>query len=207
MNKNKNKSDLTGYKQKNTYDNKTITSNIYPTQLDKKTNFDISIHSKQNRIKDNDFNDLTNIVRNSVEKINNLFNQTEFLQTKNRLFEINDNLFDIFSNKFLWEESIYKNDKFIGEIEIYRKLGIFVKTSYDFYKYIVTNNFKEFEEEIKGILDKINNEEKTKLVEIKREERIKKEKKLEKLTIGTNTDDIKVLEDNDDEDIDNFGDY
>ena len=128
-------------------------------------------------------------------------------QTKNRLFEINDNLFDIFSNKFLWEESIYKNDKFIGEIEMYRKLGIFVKTSYDFYKYIVTNNFKEFEEEIKGILDKINNEEKTKLVEIKREERIKKEKKLEKLTIGTNTDDIKVLEDNDDEDIDNFGDY
>ena len=128
-------------------------------------------------------------------------------QTKNRLFEINDNLFDIFSNKFLWEESIYKNDKFIGEIEMYRKLGIFVKTSYDFYKYIVTNNFKEFEEEIKGISDKINNEEKTKLVEIKREERIKKEKKLEKLTIGTNTDDIKVLEDNDDEDIDNFGDY
>ena len=99
-------------------------------------------------------------------------------QTKNRLFEINDNLFDIFSNKFLWEESIYKNDIFIGEIEKYRKLGIFVKTSYDFYKYIVT--LKEFEEEIKGILEKINNEEKAKLAEIKREERIKKEKELEK---------------------------
>ena len=138
--------------------------------------------------------------------LNDLMNQRND-QTKNRLFEMNDNLFDIFSNKFLWEESIYKNDKFIGEIEEYRKLGISVKTSYDFYKYIVTNNFKEFEEEIKGILDKINNEEKTKLVEIKREERIKKEKKLEKLTIGTNTDDIKVLEDNDDEDIDDFGDY
>jgi hypothetical protein len=128
-------------------------------------------------------------------------------QTKNRLFEINDNLFDIFSNKFLWEESIYKNDKFIGEIEKYRKLGIFVKTSYDFYKYIVTNNFKEFEEEIKGILEKINNEEKTKLAEIKREERIKKEKELEKLTIGTNTDDVKELEDNDDKYINDFGDY
>jgi hypothetical protein len=68
-----------------------------------------------------------------------------------------------------------------------------VKASYDFYKYIVTNNFQEFEEEIKGILEKMYKEEKTKLVEIKREERIKKEKKLEKLTIGTNTDDIKVL--------------
>jgi hypothetical protein len=41
--------------------------------------------------------------------LNDLINQT-----KNRLFEINVNLFDIFSNKFLWEESIYKNDKFIG---------------------------------------------------------------------------------------------
>jgi len=72
-------------------------------------------------------------------------------QAKNRLLEMNDNLFDIFSNKFLWVESIYKNDKFIGEIEKYRKLGISVKTNYDFYKYIVTNNFKEFEEEVKGI--------------------------------------------------------
>ena len=124
--------------------------------------------------------------------LNDLMNQRND-QTKNRLYEINDNLFDIFSNKFLWEESIYKNDKFIREIEKYIKLGISVKTSYDFYKYIVTNNFKEFEEEIKGILEKINNEEKAKLVEIKREERIKKEKELEKLTIGTNTDDAKVL--------------
>ena len=138
--------------------------------------------------------------------LNDLMNQRND-QTKNRLFEINDNLFDIFSNKFLWEESIYKNDKFIREIEKYRKLGISVKTNYDFYKYIVTNNFKEFEEEIKGILEKINNEEKAKLAEIKREERIKKEKELEKPTIGTNTDDVKVLEDNDDEDIDDFGDY
>ena len=72
-------------------------------------------------------------------------------QAKNRLLEMNDNLFDIFSNKILWVESIYKNDKFIGEIEKYRKLGISVKTNYDFYKYIVTNNFKEFEEEVKGI--------------------------------------------------------
>lgn len=44
-------------------------------------------------------------------------------------------------------------------------------------------------------------------MEIKREERIKKEKELEKPTIGINTDDIKVLEDNDDEAIDDFGNY
>ena len=82
--------------------------------------------------------------------LNDLINQRNE-QAKNRLLEMNDNLFDIFSNKFLWVESIYKNDKFIGEIEKYRKLGISVKTNYDFYKYIVTNNFKEFEEEVKGI--------------------------------------------------------
>ena len=44
-------------------------------------------------------------------------------------------------------------------------------------------------------------------MEIKREERIKKEKELEKPTKGINTDDIKVLEDNDDEAIDDFGNY
>ena len=82
--------------------------------------------------------------------LNDLMNQRNE-QAKNRLLEMNDNLFDIFSNKILWVESIYKNDKFIGEIEKYRKLGISVKTNYDFYKYIVTNNFKEFEEEVKGI--------------------------------------------------------
>ena len=44
-------------------------------------------------------------------------------------------------------------------------------------------------------------------MEIKREERIKKEKELEKLIIGTNTDDVKELEDNDDKYINDFGDY
>ena len=111
MNKNKIRSDLTGYKQKNTYDNKTITSNIYPTQLDKKPNFDISVHSKQNRIKDNDFNDLTNIVRNSVEKINNLFNQTEFLQTKNRLFQKTSKELRLESNNIDEYEELNKSNE------------------------------------------------------------------------------------------------
>ena len=45
--------------------------------------------------------------------LNDLMNQRNE-QAKNRLLEMNDNLFDIFSNKFLWVESIYKNDKFLG---------------------------------------------------------------------------------------------
>ena len=88
MNKNKKVLDITGYRHKNTFDhsNKNLPSNIHPIHPDKKNIFDISIHNKQNKIKDNDFKDITNIVRNSVEKINNLFNQTEF-QTKNKYFQ------------------------------------------------------------------------------------------------------------------------
>ena len=81
MNKNKNKSDLALHKHKNTLDNKILTSNIYPLKQEKSTNNDLISHYKLNKIKDNDCTDLTNIVRNSVEKINNLFSQTEF-QTK-----------------------------------------------------------------------------------------------------------------------------
>ena len=81
MNKNKNKSDLAIHKHKNTLDNKILTSNIYPLKQEKSTNNDLFSHYKLNKIKDNDYKDLTNIVRNSVEKINNLFSQTEF-QTK-----------------------------------------------------------------------------------------------------------------------------
>ena len=97
MNKNKKIVDLTGYKHKNTFDGKNMTSNYHPIPPDKKTSLDISIHNKQNKIKDNDFKDITNIVRNSVEKINNLFNQTEFQNkkflhktSKELNFEIND---------------------------------------------------------------------------------------------------------------------
>ena len=98
MNKNKKIFDLKSYKHKNTFENKILPPNIHPIHPDKKPTFDLSIHSKQNKINDNDYKDITNIVRNSVEKINNLFNQTEF-QTKNRYiqktskelkFEIND---------------------------------------------------------------------------------------------------------------------
>ena len=96
MNKNKKIIDLTGYKHKNTFDkSKNLISNIHPIHPDKKPTFDLSIHNKQNKIKDNDFKDITNIVRNSVEKINNLFNQTEFQSKKNNQKTSKELKFDI----------------------------------------------------------------------------------------------------------------
>ena len=77
-NKNKNKTNLTVYKNKNTLDNKILTSNIDTLNQEKIFNNELSVHHRHNKIKDNDYKDLTKIVRNSVEKINNLFNQTEF---------------------------------------------------------------------------------------------------------------------------------
>ena len=78
---NKNKLDLSGYIRQNSIENKP--SNIYTIHPEKKISAEITSHSIQNRIKDNDFNDLTKLVKNSVEKINDLFSQNEF-QTKNK---------------------------------------------------------------------------------------------------------------------------
>jgi hypothetical protein len=78
---NKNKLDLSGYIRQNSIENKT--SNIYAIHPEKKISSEITSHNIQNRIKDNDFNDLTKLVKNSVEKINDLFSQNEF-QTKNK---------------------------------------------------------------------------------------------------------------------------
>ena len=105
--------------------------------------------------------------------LNDMVNQRNE-QTKNRSFEMDDKLFEIFANKFMWEESIFKDSKFLGEIEEYKQLGISVKESYYFYKHISTKSIKEFEDEKIRILEKINNEEKAKLAEIKKEERLKK---------------------------------
>ena len=81
MNENKNIFDLKSYNHKNTYDNKMQPPNIYPIFEDKKPTIDLNMN-KQNKIKDIDFKDITNIVKNSVEKINNLFSQTEFQRKK-----------------------------------------------------------------------------------------------------------------------------
>ena len=78
---NKNKLDISGYIRPNSIENKT--SNIYTIHPEKKISTEFTSHSIQNRIKDNDFNDLTKLVKNSVEKINDLFSQNEF-QTKNK---------------------------------------------------------------------------------------------------------------------------
>ena len=82
MNKNKKVFDLKSYNHKTTFDNKMQAPNLFPIHSDKKANMDLSMNTKQNKIKDIDFKDITNIVKNSVEKINNLFSQTEFHNKK-----------------------------------------------------------------------------------------------------------------------------
>ena len=118
---------------------------------------------------------------------------------KNRLFEMDDKLFDILSNKILWDEAVYKDNKFLVEIEEYKNFGICVKNTYDFYKYIATKSINDFEEGIKGIMVKINNEKKEKLIQAKNEERDKKKEKIDKLVEEKIVEDVKVIEDNDDE--------
>ena len=73
--------DLSRYIRQNSTENKT--SNLFPIHPEKKISTEIISHNIQNRIKDNDFNDLTKLVKNSVEKINDLFSQNEF-QTKSK---------------------------------------------------------------------------------------------------------------------------
>ena len=60
-------------KNKVTLENINIPSNIISFYPDKKR-----IIERQNKIKDNDFTNLTKLVKNSVEKINDLFNQADF---------------------------------------------------------------------------------------------------------------------------------
>ena len=60
-------------KNKVTLENINLPSNIISFYPDKKR-----IIERQNKIKDNDFTNLTKLVKNSVEKINDLFNQADF---------------------------------------------------------------------------------------------------------------------------------
>ena len=138
--------------------------------------------------------------------LNDLMNQRND-KTKNRLFEMDDKLFDILSNKILWDEAVYRDSRFLVEIEEYKNFCICVKNIYDFYKYIATKSINDFEEETKGILGKINNEEKEKLIQAKNEERDKKKEEIDKLVEEKKVEDVKVNEDNDDEEIDDIADF
>ena len=60
-------------KNKGTLENINMPSNFISFYPDKKR-----IIERQNRIKDNDFTNLTKLVKNSVEKINDLFSQADF---------------------------------------------------------------------------------------------------------------------------------
>ena len=137
--------------------------------------------------------------------LNDLMNQKND-KGQNRLFGLDDNLFDILANKFLWENSVYSDKRFSSEIEEYKKKGIYVKNLYDFYKYISTDSLNKFKDEIKEILEKIYNEERIKLAEERREERDKKREEFDKQTTDQTTEDVKVVDD-DDEDIDDMTDY
>ena len=115
--------------------------------------------------------------------LNDLMNQNND-KAKNRLFESDDNLFDILANKFLWEKSVVEDSKFAGEIEEYKKLGIYVKNTYDFYMYIAVESINKFENEVKEILGKIKvkKNQKSKTKKKKKEKKKKKKSKKQKLT-------------------------
>ena len=136
--------------------------------------------------------------------LNDLMNQKN---NRAKLFEIDDNLFDILANKNLWKISNTKESKFASEIEEYKKLGILVKNIYDFYNYISTDSLRKFEEEIQEILEKINKEKKEKSLEKKIQERENERIKIENTPTNPKLEEVKVAEDDDDEDIDEFGDY
>ena len=142
--------------------------------------------------------------------LNDLMNQRND-KTKNRLYEMDDNLFDILSNEFLWEKPIYEDSKFSKEIKEYKELGILVENIYYFYKYIATDSINKFEDEMKEILGKINNEEKEKKAEEKKKEReiIRNKIEIEKEneTNDKNTQEVAVIEEDENDDIDEFVDY
>ena len=146
--------------------------------------------------------------------LNDLMNQRND-KTKNRLYEMDDNLFDILSNEFLREKSVYEYNNFSKEIKEYKELGILVKNIYYFYKYIATDSINKFEDEMKEILGKINNEEKEKKAEEKKKEReiirnkieIEKEKEKENETNDKNSQEVEVIEEDDNDDIDEFAEY
>ena len=132
---------------------------------------------------------------------------------KNRLYEMDDNLFDLLESPFLWEKNVIEDSRFTDEMGEYKKLGICVKNIYDFYRSIANDNIKKFEEEISDILSKINNDEKEKKIEKRQEERNKKIEAIEKEKETETKKEKEIsapkeeVKDVDDEDIDDYPDF
>jgi len=93
--------------------------------------------------------------------LNVVINQRDIAE----LIDINDNLFEYLNNKFLWNVEFSTDNRFTKEIEEYKKLGIFVKNSYDFYCYISNDIKNKLEKEKRKIKEIIKTEEKIKLNE------------------------------------------
>ena len=91
--------------------------------------------------------------------------------------DFNDNLFDYLNIKYLWNNEIFNNIRFIQEYEELKNLGIYVKNIYDFYSYISIDTKSNFEKEKKEILGKIRIDENEKLIKEKQEKGDKKEEK------------------------------
>ena len=109
--------------------------------------------------------------------LNVVINQRDIAE----LIDINDNLFEYLNNKFLWNVEISTDNRFTKEMEEYKKLGIFVKNSYDFYCYISNDIKLKLEKEKIKIKDIIKTEEKKKLNEKTQKQLEEKEKILAEL--------------------------
>lgn len=96
---------------------------------------------------------------------------------KTESIDFNDNLFDYLNIKYLWNNEIFNNIRFIQEYEELKNLGIYVKNIYDFYSYISIDTKSNFEKEKKEILGKIRIDENEKLIKEKQEKGDKKEEK------------------------------
>ena len=124
---------------------------------------------------------------------------------ENRLYEMDDNLFDLLESPFLWEKNVIEDSRFTDEIGEYKKLGIYAKNIYDFYRSISNDSIKKFEEEISDILLKINNDEKEKKIEKRQEERNKKIEAIEKeKEISSPKEEVKDVNEEDIEDVTDF---
>ena len=152
----KNKTDITEYKHKKTFDFKSNNTNNCPMNADDKNTIDINLQNKQNKILDNDFTDLTNIVRNSVEKINNLFNLTEF-QTK-KYFQKESKTKKMEQNEIDEEEELNKSD----EVEKKDKINKLRKSSKTNFTFNI-NNFINVPNITNSTIPNANQEEKNNL--------------------------------------------
>ena len=109
--------------------------------------------------------------------LNVVINQRDIAE----LIDINDNLFEYLNNKFLWNVEISTDNRFTKEMEEYKRLGIFVKNSYDFYCYISNDIKNKLEKEKIKIKDIIKTEEEKKLNEETQKQLEEKEKILAEL--------------------------